>query len=228
MRWDDLPLPTHRARAGHRALRELGVLAGLLVLGALSGALAKAADESPYRWAADLGTYPAAWVLALALVARLSPTMPLAAVRASVFFLSMSLAYFAWSSVVLGFGVERYALLWLALAVSAVPVGASVSHWACNRRGALPGLVLAAVAALAVADRLAWQLWWAWVLDDAPDDFPLRPFQAFFGIAVALVITAVLPRHHRTRRYAVLCLLSVAILIAGLIDRVLGTLLRFV
>jgi hypothetical protein len=163
-------LPTARAHAGHSAWCKRTVLNSLLTLGALCGVLAKAADESSHRWAADFGTYPAVWVLALAPIARLSPPMLLAAVRASAFFLAIRQAHVLWSYVVLGFGSERSAMLWLALAASAVPLGAAFARWACNCRGVVPGLLLATLAAQAVSDRLSWQRWWVWVLDDAPAD----------------------------------------------------------
>ncbi|TFV44632.1 hypothetical protein [Blastococcus sp. TF02A-35] len=44
--------------------------AAAALAGVLAGVAAKAADESGWQWAADLGTYPAAWVLAVALLGR--------------------------------------------------------------------------------------------------------------------------------------------------------------
>jgi hypothetical protein len=49
------------------------VLPACVALGLVAGALAKAADESGSRWAADLGSYPAAWVLAVALLGGAAP-----------------------------------------------------------------------------------------------------------------------------------------------------------
>jgi hypothetical protein len=54
------------------------MLPGFAGLGVLAGVAAKAADESGIGWTADLGTYPAAWVLAVALIGRYAPTMQLA------------------------------------------------------------------------------------------------------------------------------------------------------
>jgi len=59
-----------RRRAG---LRLLATFAGL---GVLAGVAAKAADESGWRWAADLGSYPAAWVLAVAVIGRSATRAP--------------------------------------------------------------------------------------------------------------------------------------------------------
>ena len=49
------------------------VLPACAGLGLVAGALAEAADESGPRWAADLGSYPAAWVLAVALLGGAAP-----------------------------------------------------------------------------------------------------------------------------------------------------------
>lgn len=54
----------HSALAARRRPGAVGVLA---LVGGLAGIAAKAADESGVRGAADLGSYPAAWVLAVAL-----------------------------------------------------------------------------------------------------------------------------------------------------------------
>lgn len=210
------------------AWREAAVVPGLAGLGAALGILAKVADESAHTWAGDLGTYPAAWVLALAVIARLAPTITRAAARATSFFLAMSLAYFVWSWFALSFGVDRYPVLWLGLSFTAVPSLAAVIHWAAVRRGAFPGLLIATVAALAVADGLLWQLWWAWVLREAPDGFPLRPFQALVGVAVALAVIVFLPRYVRTRVWALALVVPTALLAGGVVDRVMGGLLRLV
>ena len=68
------------------------VLPACAVLGLVAGALAEAADESGLRWAADLGSYPAAWVLAVALLGRAAWSVPAAAARSAVFFAAMSVA----------------------------------------------------------------------------------------------------------------------------------------
>jgi hypothetical protein len=68
------------------------LLPGVALLGLLAGVAAKAADESGLRWAADLGSYPAAWVLAVALLGRAAWSVPAAAARSAVFFAAMSVA----------------------------------------------------------------------------------------------------------------------------------------
>lgn len=107
-------------------VREVAVLVGIALLAMLSGILAKEADESTLTWAANLGTYPAAWVLALALIGRLAPGLTQAAIRSSVFFVAMCLAYYAWARYVLNFPVDRDFYFWLLMAVTGVPVIAAV------------------------------------------------------------------------------------------------------
>jgi hypothetical protein len=207
---------------------ELMVVAGIIGLGTTCGVAAKVADESQVRWVGDLGTYPAAWVLALALIGWLAPTPGRAALRAGTFFVAMCLAYYAWASSMMGFPVAYDIWLWTGLAASAVPVLAAAVRWAGNRQGRLPGLILATVAALAVADGTVWQLWWAWGGNGAPEGFPLRPFQALTNVTVALVVAGVLPRDHLTRVWAIVLLIPIAIIVAGVVHDFMGLLLRLI
>lgn len=163
-------------------------------LGLGAGALAKAADESGLRWAADLGSYPAAWVLAVALLGRAAPTVRAAATRAAVFFAAMSLAYYGWAALVLGFGWNRLLVAWLLLSATAVPAVAAAAQWATRRPGPRPGALLAGTAGIVLAGGA--------VLGDAG----VHPVQAVADVAVAGVLAAVLPRHGRTRLWAVVLL----------------------
>jgi hypothetical protein len=58
-----------------RVTAEPVLVAGFVLLGVLAGVTAKAADESGWGWAADLGSYPAAWVLAVALIGGSAPSV---------------------------------------------------------------------------------------------------------------------------------------------------------
>ena len=171
-------------------------------LGLVAGALAKAADESGLGWAADVGSYPAAWVLAVALLGRAAPTVRAAAARSAVFFAAMSLAYYAWAALVLGFGWNRLLVAWLVLSATAVPAVAAAVQWAARRPGLLPGVLLAGTAGIVLAGGA--------VLGDAG----AHPVQAVADVAVAGVLAAVLPRHGRTRLWA-LVLLAPATWLAG-------------
>lgn len=189
--------------------------------GALTGVLAKAADAGGPAWAADLGSDPAAWVLAVALLGQSAPSVRAAAVRAAVFFAAMSVAYYGWEVTVLGAGpsgrVVALPVAWLVLSATAVPAFAVVVRAACLRRGAASGALLALAAGVAPADGAAWQLWQA-ATGSLPAGVPLRPVQAAAGVAVALVLTAVLPRHGRTRAVAVVLLVPAAALAAAAVD----------
>jgi hypothetical protein len=217
---------------GKRALgtlsAELMVVVGIIVLGTTCGIAAKAADESQLHWASNLGNFPAAWVLALALIGWLAPTPGRAALRAGAFFVAVCLAYYAWASSMMGFPVAYDIWLWTGLAASAVPVLAAAVRWTRDRHGLLPGLILATVAALAVVDGVVWQLWRAWREGGAPEWFPLRPFQALINVTVALVVAGILPRDHRTRLWAIVLLLPSAIIISGLLNDFMSLLLRLV
>ena len=204
-------MQTTTARAARRGSRT-GALAGL---GLLAGVAAKAADASGVAWLADLGSYPAAWVLAVALVARSAPSTGRAAVGSAVFFAVMSVGYYGFAVGVLGFGLRVTLVLlgaWVALSVTAVPAFAAVVRESCVRRGVLPGVLLAGAAALALADRTLWHL----VV--RPEGVPLHPVQGVVSAVVALVVAGLLPRHHRTRVVALALLVPAAVLATAAVD----------
>ncbi|WP_116449960.1 DUF6518 family protein [Blastococcus litoris] len=184
--------------------RDLRTPALLALLGALAGAAAKAADESGWRWAADLGTFPAAWVLAVALIGRLAPSPPAAAVRAAVFFAAMTVAYYAWAAWVLGFGWNRLLPVWLVLSATAVAVTAAVAWWATRRPGPLPGAAVALGAGIVLAGGQFLPLWRRLTGTAAEGELLFHPGQGWVDAAVALVLVAVLPRHVPTRLWGLL------------------------
>lgn len=157
---------------------------GLVVLGALTGVAAKAADESSWRWAADLGSYPAAWVLGVALIGRAAPTWRAAAMRAAVFFVAMSLAYYAWAAWVLGFGWSRAMPAWLLLSVTVVPVFCVCTWWATQRAGVVPGALLALSAGITIAEGARGGV------------------QRVVDVLVVAVVVLLLARHRATRLWA--------------------------
>jgi hypothetical protein len=204
------PEPTDRRLVAVLALAALGVLAGVA---------AKAADESGIGWAADLGTFPAAWVLAVATIGRFAPSWPAAAVRAAAFFAAMTAAYYGWAVWVLGFGYEPDLILtWLALSATAVAAVAGVSWWATRRPGMLPGLLLALIAGTALAGGALRNvyLWWS------DESRLLHPVEAAVEVAVALAITLALPRHAATRLWAVLLVVPMWWMAGELLDRLYG------
>lgn len=159
--------------------------------GLVAGVAAKAADESGLAWAADLGSYPAPWVLAVAVLGRAAPSVRAAATRSAVFFAVMSMAYYAWAALVLGFGWNRLLGAWLVLSLTAVPAVAVAVHRATRRDGPLPGALLAGAAGIVLGGGA--------VLGDAAS----HPVQAGADVLVAAVLVAVLPRRACTRLWAV-------------------------
>jgi hypothetical protein len=199
------------------------VASGLGIGGALAGVAAKLADESPLTWAADLGTYPALWLAAVAVIGRLSPTPAQAALRAVVFILAMCVAYYAWAELVFGFiGSFPWLLTWSVLGATLVPLAAAGTWWASRHRGIGPGAVIALVAGAAFIDGRLYQylLLWAGIL---PADFPaFRPVQAAFSLAVALLIAGVLPAKRLTRAWALVLTIPLAAVAYQLVQSIYG------
>jgi hypothetical protein len=222
--WDARPVPTAVLAPPRRTgLRWSAQAAGL---GAVAGLAAKVADDAGPGWLADLGSYPAAWVLAVALLGWRAPSTRLAALGSALFFAVMSVAYYGWAVLVLGFGLRANAVLlvaWWVLSVTAVPLFAVGVRWAAAHRGVVPGALLAGAAALAVADGTLRQLWLAGT-GALPAGFPLHPVQAVAGVVVAVVVAGVLPRHGRTRAVALVLLAPAALVATAGLD-VLGSLL---
>ena len=200
---------------GSRLARpELRIVLRFVLLGLLAGVAAKAADESGWRWAADLGSYPAVWVLVVALVGRAAPTLPTAAGRSAAFFASMTVAYYAWAAWVLGFGWSRLLPVWLVLSATAVAVFAAVVHWAARNAGLLPGAVIALAAGTTLAGGAFPGLWSG--LTGGPD--PVHPVQGVLDVVVTLVLLAVLPATPRTRLWAVVLAVPAAVVAGRLLD----------
>ena len=183
-------------------LRSAPPLALLVALGFLAGVAARAAEASPWRWAAELASYPAVWVLAVAVIGRLAPSGRSSAARAAVFFAAMSVAYYAWAAEVLGFGWNaRATIAWLVLSATAVPATSLLAWWASRRGGAIPGVLLALLAAVVLVGGEAWRQAEIWT--GAQPFLVGRPVQATADVVVALVLLLVLPRQRSTRLWAV-------------------------
>ena len=198
-------------------------LGGFAILGVVAGIAAKAADESGIGWAADLGTFPAAWVLVVAVIGRSAPAPVPAAVRAAVFFGAMTVAYYAWAAVVLGFGWSPQLLPWLLLSSTAVAGAAVAAREGTRRSGALPGALMAMAAGIALAGGSLHRL--GQVLAGDLPDVAGRPVQAAVDVLVAVLLVVVLPRHRDTRLWALVLVVPLtglaAVLLQGLY-RLLG------
>ena len=182
--------------------------AGLALLGVLAGLVAKAADESGVTWAGDLGTYPAVWVLAVALIGRAAPSWRAAALRAAVFFAAMTVAYYAYAAWVLGLGWNPLLSVWLILSATAVACAAVAAWWGTRWAGPPAGALMAAAAGIALAGGSVQRLylWWRGDLLDAV----VRPVQAVVDVVVAVVLVLVLPRHRSTRLWGLVLVVPMA------------------
>ena len=179
----------------------LAALAGLV-----AGIAAKAGDESGWGWAHDVGSYPAAWVLVVALTGWWAATLRAAAVRAGVFFAAMTVAYYGWAALVLGFGWDlRLLVAWLVLSATAVPATAAAAHWSTRRSGPLPGALLATAAAITLGGG---------ALGEAGD----HPVQAVVDVLVAATLVLAFPRDTRTRLWAPLLTAPLTWVAAQLLD----------
>jgi len=195
----------------------LGVAAFALA-GAVSGVLAKVADELPVDGLSDLGTSPTLWILVLALIARFAPTPLVAAGRGTAFYVAMCVGYYAWTSLVLRYpGSGPLLAAWLVLAVTIVPVVAALVRWARDRSDPVAAGVIAGVAGLAASDPAVIQLWYA-ANGDLPPDFPLRPMQAALAIAAVATITLWIPTRTTVRAWAVLLLIPAAIVVGWVLE----------
>ncbi len=202
------PSPSSTSRRTSDPARTLGLAAGA---GLLAGIAAKAADESGLTWAADLGSYPALWVLAVALVGRAAPTARVAAVWAAVFFAAMTLAYYAWAALVLGFGWNRLLPAWLVLSATAVAAVAAAVQQAARRPGVRAAAVVAAVVGIVLGGGAL----------GGPGGHPV---QAVADVVVAGLLVAVLPRDARTRWWTLALLVPVTVLAARGLDLLRGLL----
>jgi hypothetical protein len=195
-------------------------LSGFVLAGAAAGIVAKIADESTIGWLGDLGTYPAVWVLAVAVIARTTPTAGVAATGAGAFFAAMVGGYYGWASLVLGFPPGPEPLYWITIATLVVPLVAGAVWWAIRSLGAMPGLMLAATASLAVLNGATPRAVLA-----ARGHLPVelvRPVQVVAEAAVIILLLVVLPRHRRTRWWAIGTWLPLAWLTSRMLDQVLG------
>ncbi|WP_222195959.1 DUF6518 family protein [Modestobacter italicus] len=209
-------------RTGERRT-QAAPLASSAAAGVLAGVAAKAGDESGWRWAADLGSYPAAWVLVVALIGWRAPLPRAAALRSGLFFATMTVAYYGWAALVLGFsGQADLLVIWLLLSATAVPATGVAVHWATRHTGWLPGALLGVPAGLVLGSGGARQTWLAW--QDGALSMAGRPVQTLAEVVTVLVLVLLLPRDHRTRLWAAAC----AVPATWLAPQVLDLLHRFV
>ncbi len=210
----------HPEQTHHRtfALGPVPALIAAAVLGGLAGVAAKLTDESGIGWLSDLGTFLAIWVLVIVVIGWKARTVGAAALRAAVFVVGLSLAYYAFSTFVLGFPGGALVQRWAILAVTAVPLMAAATWWASRRSGPLPAVVLGVIAAIAIADGNVLPFWYAVIGDPLPEEFPYRPIQAAVEIGTALVVAGLVPRDWATRAMALVLVFPALWLVPELIS----------
>lgn len=101
-----------------------------VVIGIVVGAVNKWMDEPPDRIVeatggilGDVGTYPGIWMLVLVvLVSTSKHSLSATLVSASAFFMSVSLGYYAYSEVILGYSGLKYVTFWIIASVTIVPL----------------------------------------------------------------------------------------------------------
>jgi hypothetical protein len=181
--------------------REVRLAMALAAVGVVAGVAAEVFDRSG-GWGAARGSFIAASVLAVALLGRCAPRGSAAILRSVVFYAAMSIAVRVSAAELfdVGWTLRRLAA-WLFVSVTVVPALALVLWWATRRAGVLPGALVAVPTALVLAGGAVW--WQIEVMTGMQPYLVDRPVQAAFEAGTALVLLLALPRHARTRMWAV-------------------------
>jgi hypothetical protein len=191
-------------------------LATAISSGLLAGVLAKLADQSTWRWATDLGTYPSAWIFALVVIAVIASSALRAGFLGGAFSVAAIVSYYAWSAIVLGFSVGLFPLLWMSVALVIAPVFAA-TIWIADQRGGIPSAIAAAgVGGIMLADGPIQQFWNELTIG-LPDDFPFHPVQAVFGVVFAVATIGMLVDSGRWRVAAAALTVPLAVVASFLI-----------
>ena len=169
--------------------------------GLMAGVLAKLGDQTTWRWATDLGTYPSAWIFAMVVIAVVAASTLRAGILGGVFSVAAITSYYAWSAIVLGFPVGLFPLLWMSVAFVIAPAFAA-TVWLAGERGGTSSVVAAAgVSSLMLADGPLQQFWNELTIG-LPDGFPFHPAQAAFGVVFAVASIGMLVDSSRGRLVA--------------------------
>lgn len=223
-----MPSSSERGASLRPWLRDLIDRGTVLILatGVAAGVLAKVADESGVGWLSDLGTFFAFWVLVLILIAWRADSVPSAALRGVIFFVGLTVGYYAFSVLVLGFPGGQLARRWAALAFTAVPLLAAAVRWASRERGLLAAGVVAGVAALALFDGHAVALLRDLTGSGLPPEIVRRPVQAVVEVGTALLAVALVARDSRTRVLAITLLFPAIWVMPEIMERSMRLVVR--
>lgn len=195
------------------------------VAGAASGILAKVADELPVDGIGAVGSSPTIWILVLAIIARLAPSPASAAVRATVFFVAMCVAYYAWTALVLDYpGSGPLLVAWLGLAVTVVPATAALLRWARDRSDLVAAVIVAVVAGVVATDPSLVQAWYV-ATGELPPTFPVSPIETLLTVATVTVIILWVPARNTTRLWAAVLLIPATVVAGWLVDLAAGGLI---
>ncbi len=173
------------------------------VVGAFSGIGAKAADQSGVGWLNDLGTYPAAWMLIIVLIAWWFRTPLLAAGHSSAFFVAMVMSYYVYARQVLGFGVARDETIWLVAAVTVAPVAAAALNWASRSDHPAAAVVPALYAGVVLSSGPLRQ-YIVHIQNPFPAGVRFYPIQAIVELATGAAVIALIPGSRTQRLTAAL------------------------
>lgn len=198
----------------------------ILATGLVAGVLAKVADESGVGWLSDLGTFFAFWVLVLVLIAWRADSVLSAALRGVLFFLGLTVGYYAFSVLILGFPGGQLARRWATLAITAVPLLAAGVRWASRESGWVAAGVVAVVAALAMFDGHTVALMRDLTGSGMPPGMVRRPVQAFVEVGTAVLAIALVARDWRTRALAITLLFPAIWVMPEIMDRSMRLVVR--
>ncbi len=188
------------------------IVAGVVLLGALSGVLAKMADQTEVSWLSALGTYPAIWMLVIVVISIRASSPALAAGVATVFFLALTVGYYTYAHRVLGFGTARDEVIWLVASVTIAPVTAAAFNWARSTPHMVAAVIPALFAAVILSSGSVRQ-YLLFLQGSLPEQVARPTVQAVVDTAVALAIVGFVPQSWRSRRLALILTIP-AVLIA--------------
>lgn len=185
--------------------------------GLLAGVLAKIGDQSTWRWATDLGTYPSAWLFALVVIAAIGSSVRQVAILGGAFSVAAIASYYFWSSLVLGFSVGLFPILWMGVAVFVAPTSVAVIRLARDRGGTLSVLGATGISGLMLADGPI-QQYWNELTIGLPEGFPFHPVQAGVAVALSLITIGIMVDSLRGRLTAAALAVPATVIAAAVID----------
>jgi hypothetical protein len=181
----------------------------LAAAGLVLGAAAKAADTLGPALG-DLTTYPAVWMLLVTAIAVTAPSSRRAALEVAITMLPVCLAYDAMAVAVYGYGLDRWAMIWIVASVTLAPAAAWFLATAWLHSASTAGLAIGAAAGTILAEGPPHQLLLR-IAGHLPPDVPQHGTQLAAEI-VSVVLLLRLAKHRGGVWLALLALLPSAML----------------